>query len=68
MKPDKKNMEGYADPTAYGGMMAATSGERAAKKRADNLIGTIKLLADLAGFDIIGRIYLRHRDTGCDFR
>ena len=68
MKFDKKNIEGYSDPTAHGGMTAAMSKEIAAKKRCDNLIGTIKLLSDLAGFEVIGRIHPRHRETGYDFR
>ena len=66
--PERKNSEGYSDPTAYNGMKNAMSKEIAAKKLCDNLIGTIKLLAHLAGFEIVGRIQLKHKETGMIFR
>ena len=66
--PDKKNAEKYDDPTAYQAMKNIVTAEREVKKKADNLIGTMKLLADLAGFEIMGRIYLRHKKSGTEFR
>lgn len=66
--PDKRNAERYDDPTAYGAMKNIINAEREVKKKSDNLIGTIKLIADLAGFEIVGRIYLRHKESGMDFR
>lgn len=66
--PDKRNAEKYADPTAYQAMKNIVISEREVKMKADNLIGTMKLLADLAGFEIIGRIYLRHKGSGTEFR
>lgn len=66
--PDKKNAEKYDDPTAYQAMKNIVTAEREVKKKADNLIGTMKLLADLAGFEIVGRIYLRHKKSGTEFR
>ena len=66
--PDKRNAEKYADPTAYQAMKNIVIADREAKKKADNLIGAMKLLADLAGFEIIGRICLRHKGSGTEFR
>ena len=66
--PDKYNAERYADPTAYAAMKNITDAERAVKKTSDNLIGTIKLIAGLAGFEIVGRIRLRHKESGLEFR
>lgn len=66
--PDKRNSEQYSDPTAYNAMKNIIAEDRGIKKKSDNLIGTIKLLADLAGFEIVGRIHLRHKDSGIDFR
>lgn len=66
--PDKRNAERYSDPTAYSAMKNIVNTEREVKKKSDNLIGTIKLIADLAGFEIVGRIYLRHKESGTEFR
>lgn len=66
--PDKCNAEKYADPTAYQAMKNIIVAEREVKKKSDNLIGAMKLLADLAGFEIVGRIYLRHKESGTEFR
>ena len=66
--PDKRNAEKYDDPTAYHALKNITVAEREVKKKSDNLIGTIKLLADCAGFEIIGRIYIRHKESGKEFR
>lgn len=69
--PDKRNAEHYSDPTAYNALKNITLAERAereVKKKSDNLIGTFKLLADLAGFEIVGRIYLKHKSSGAEFR
>ena len=66
--PDKRNAERYADPTAYGAMKNIFNADREVKKKSDNLIGTMKMFADLAGFEIIGRIQLRHKESGKEFR
>lgn len=67
-----RNAEGYADPTpgeAYKNMKRA---ERAADKerlsKIRSLIQIIKAMAALAGFDIIGRISLRDRKTGKEYK
>lgn len=62
------NAEGYPDPTAYYGERHVRKEEREAQKRADRLIGTIKLFCDLAGFDLICRIQLRDRASGREYR
>lgn len=66
--PDKRNAERYDDPTAYNAMKNIVNADREVKKKSDNLIGTIKLIADLAGFEIVGRIYIRHKESGKEFR
>lgn len=67
-EPDKRNAEQYPDPTAYKAMKNIMYAEREAKKKSERLIGTLKLLADLAGFEIVGRIHLRHKSSGIEFR
>lgn len=66
--PDKRNAEQYDDSTAYKAMKNIIIAEREVKKKSDQLIGMIKLLADLTGFEIVGRICLRHKESGKEFR
>lgn len=66
--PDKRNAEHYPDPTAYKAMKNIIVAEREVKKKSDNLISAMKLLADVAGFEITGRICLRHKESGKEFR
>lgn len=69
---DRKNSEGYSDPTAYGAELTIerekARNEKAIEKKRNNVIGTLKLIADLAGFEFIGRIQIRHKESGKEFR
>lgn len=62
-----KNNEGYNDPTAYHGTKNAMQGDKD-EKRVSTLIGAIKGLIDLAGFDLLNRIEIRDRRTGREYR
>ncbi len=62
------NAEGYPDPTAYYGEKAVRKEEAEAEKRVMRLIGTIKLLAELAGFSIVGRITVRDIKFGKEYK
>lgn len=66
--PDKRNDRHYSDPTAYHAMKNIVNTEREIKRKADNLIGAMKQFADVAGFEIVGRIHLRHTDSEIEFR
>lgn len=67
-----KNAEGYADPTAG----AAWSNMRKAEKQKEaerltvisNLIPVMKQTAELAGFEVVGRIILKDKVTGKEYR
>ena len=63
----RKNAEGYSDPTAYHGIKNAMQGDKD-EKRVSTLIGAIKGLIDLAGFDLLNRIEIRDRRTGREYR
>ena len=60
-----KNSEGYVDPTA-GAAMAKVKREENAElnDRNHKLIHAIRNIADLAGFEIVGRVTLRHKKSG----
>lgn len=67
-----KNGEGYADPTAGGAWNSIREKER--RKEAarmaviSNLIPILKQTAELAGFEIIGRVTIKDKATGKEYR
>ena len=63
-----KNSEGYYDPTAYYGTKEIIREERELEKANGKVIQAFRLIADLAGFEIVGRITLKHRKSGRLFR
>lgn len=65
-----RNKEGYADPTA-GAAIHET--EPKVKKReynpeVTNLVRVLKQMIDIAGYEMVGRIVLRDKDTGKEYR
>lgn len=67
-----KNGEGYAAPTAGGAWNSIREKER--RKEAarmaviSNLIPILKQTAELAGFEVVGRITLRDKASGKEYR
>ena len=63
MKDDRKNSEGYSDPTPYQAIKNIekhTAKQRLARKT----ILTIYNVAHLSGFDVVGDITLKDHNTG----
>lgn len=59
-----RNSEGYKDKTAYGAI-------RHADRPPDDVYDLIRVLKDvayLAGYDIFGRVWLRDRESGKEWR
>ena len=67
MSDPRRNAEGYLDVTAYLGTKNVIQENEAERKNKD-LIHTFRLLADMAGFEIVGRITIKHKKTGRIFR
>ena len=63
-----KNSEGYTDPTAYDAITKITREENERLRRVSTVIGVIKRVVDLAGFDLIERVALKDRKTGREYR
>lgn len=67
-----RNKEGYADPTAGAAWSNIRREER--QKDADRLTAisslatVLKLTAELAGFEVVGRITLKDKATGKEYR
>ena len=65
-----RNKEGYADPTAGAAIHEA---KPKAKKReynpeVTNLVSVLKQMIGIAGYEMVGRIVLRDKDTGKEYR
>lgn len=63
-----ENSEGYPDPTAYHGTKNIIREESEESKRISSVVGALKGVAALADFEIVGRIILRDRRTGKEYR
>ncbi len=67
-----RNQEGYPDPTAGAAFSAIRREER--QQEADRLaaisalIPVIKGAAELAGFEVVGRITLKDKTTGKEYK
>ena len=69
MSDPRRNAEGYLDVmTAYLGTKNVIQEENEAERKNKDLIHTFRLLADMAGFEIVGRITIKHKKTGRIFR
>lgn len=68
-----KNAEGYSDPTPGEAMSNIRKEQRqqeAAERLAliSGLIPVMKQTAELAGFEVVGRITLKDKETGKEYR
>ena len=66
-----KNSEHYNDPTPYEAhknIRKEEQAEAARMKAIGTLVSVIKQMADLAGFEIVGRVVLMDKDSGRIFR
>lgn len=68
-----KNAEGYSDPTpgeAMSNIHREQRQQEAAERLAviSRLIPVMKQTAELAGFEVVGRITLKDKETGKEYR
>ena len=67
-----RNAEHYADPTPTAALRNINKDERqkeaARLDKIGNLVPLLRQMADIAGFEIIGRIPLRDKATGKEYR
>ena len=68
-----KNSEGYPDPTAgtaYSNMQREQRQQQEAERLTviGRLIPVLKQTAELAGFEVVGRITLRDKETGREYK
>lgn len=62
------NSSGCKDLTAYNAIGNVIKEEKELDKRVHNLISVLKFIIDWAGFELIGRIEIRHKKSGREFK
>ena len=62
------NNSGCSDPTAYEALKPIIKEDLATEKLVHNLINTLKFTTDWAGFEFIGRIKVKHKESGREFK
>ena len=62
------NQSGCADPTAFHALKPIIKEEQELDKKVHNLVNVLKFIVEWAGFEFIGRIQLKHKETGRDFK
>lgn len=62
------NSSGCKDPTAYEAITHVIKDEKDLDKKVHNLINVLKFIIEWAGFELIGRIGVKHKQTGKEFR
>lgn len=67
-----RNKEGYPDPTAGEALGTVAKEERQEAKERNaavtSLITMLKQIISLAGFELVGRIVLKDKETGKEYR
>ena len=63
-----KNSEVYVDPTAGAAQATVKRDEQDIDKLNHRVIQSFRLLVELAGFEIVGRVTLKHKKSGRVFK
>lgn len=64
VKDDRKNAEGYSDPTAYEAIKNTEKEQDKNEIRFHQLLNTLFSLCELADFHVEGRVVLKDKRTG----
>ncbi len=64
----KRNGSGANDPTAYEALKPIVEYDNEIERRAHKVIAVVKNIVDLSGFEVIGRVEFRHKETGREFK
>lgn len=63
-----RNKEGHPDPTAGEAIGTVAREEKRHNEEVTNLVNVIKQIISLAGFEMVGRITLKDKKTGKEYR
>lgn len=67
-KNPKLNSSGCKDLTAYEALKPLIREEAELEKKVHNLVNVLKFIVEWAGFELIGRIKIKDKKTGKEFR
>ena len=62
------NHECYPDPTAYHGLENVIREEKEVDKQVSDVVHVIKIICNISGFEIVGRVQLKHKKSGRVFK
>lgn len=62
------NSSGCPDPTAYHGTKEIIKEETEMENKVHDLVHVIRIICNLAGFEVVGRITFKHKKTGKEFK
>lgn len=68
MNKEKLNASGCPDPTAYVALQKVSKEEKELSNKVSELLKVLKTIIEWAGFELIGRIWLKDKKTGREFR
>lgn len=63
-----RNNEGYRDPTAGEAAGTVVKEEKKRNEAVTSLITILKQIISLTGFELVGRIVLKDKETGKEYR
>ncbi|MDD3049737.1 MAG: hypothetical protein PHR06_01175 [Candidatus Cloacimonetes bacterium] len=63
-----RNDRGCSDPTAYEALKPIMKEDAALDYKVHNLINTLKFIVEWAGFEFVGRVQIRHKKSGKEFK
>ena len=64
----RRNASGCPDPTAHDALLPIAQADAELEARTTRLIMALKIMVDLAGYDLMARIEIRDRESGRIFR
>lgn len=62
------NGSGYADPTAYDALKSMAKADKELEKNVRALVDIIHDVSHIAGFEVVGKIHLKHKKSGKEFK
>lgn len=63
-----RNNEGYRDPTAGEAVGTVAKEKKKRNEAVTSLVTMLKQIISLAGFELVGRIVLKDKETGKEYR
>ena len=63
-----QNGSGYSDFTAYNAIKNVSAEEHKIDRTANLVVNTVKNILELAGFELMGRIQIKHKKSGKVFK